>query len=60
MKKSFFGPLRLAPHALIVLLLATPVAQAAGERQSPIDIRPENSVFSALPRCNSISIPIPH
>ena len=48
-KKSFFGPLRLAPHAFIVLLLASPVAQAAGERQSPIDIRPENSVFSALP-----------
>jgi carbonic anhydrase len=49
MKKSFFGPLRLAPHALVVLLLAAPVAQAAGERQSPIDIRPENTVFSALP-----------
>lgn len=49
MKKSFFGPLRLAPHALVVLLLAPPVTQAAGERQSPIDIRPENTVFSALP-----------
>jgi carbonic anhydrase len=49
MKRSFFRPLRLAPLALIVPLLASPVAQAAGERQSPIDIRPENTVFSALP-----------
>ncbi|SFH15836.1 carbonic anhydrase [Nitrosospira sp. Nsp14] len=49
MKKSFLGLLRLAPLALIVPLLAPPVAQAAGEGQSPIDIRPENSVFSALP-----------
>jgi carbonic anhydrase len=48
MKKSFFKPLSLAPLALIVPLLAPPVAQAAGQ-QSPIDIRPENSVFSTLP-----------
>jgi carbonic anhydrase len=48
MKKSSYGPLRLAPLALIVLV-ASPVTQAAEERQSPIDIRPENTVFSALP-----------
>jgi carbonic anhydrase len=49
MKKSFYGPLRLAPLALVVLL-ASPMTQAAGERQSPIDIRPENTVFNdALP-----------
>jgi carbonic anhydrase len=49
MKKSFYGPLRLAPLALVVLLVS-PVTQAAEERQSPIDIRPENTVFNdALP-----------
>jgi carbonic anhydrase len=48
MKKSFFKPLSLAPLALIIPLLAPPVAQAEG-KQSPIDIRSENSVFSTLP-----------
>jgi carbonic anhydrase len=49
MKRAFFCSLKLSPLVLIVPLLGSPVTQAAGEKQSPIDIRPNNTVFSTLP-----------